>query len=87
MRRRPGREELSELGGEAVAVVFGIAFPAVFFVLSALGALEAATAFDVAKWSGLGLIVFYGSAPRGSPGGRGSARRSARWPPGRSAPS
>ena len=60
MRRRPGREELSELGGEAAAVVFGIAFPAVFFVLSALGALEADTAFDLAKWSGLGLIVFYG---------------------------
>jgi tetrahydromethanopterin S-methyltransferase subunit B len=61
-RRRPGREVLSELAGEVCAVAFGVAFPAVFFVLAALGAMELDTAFGFAKWSGLGLIVFYGLA-------------------------
>jgi hypothetical protein len=42
------------------AVAFGVAFPAVFFVASAAGAIERDTAFDLAKWSGLGLIGFYG---------------------------
>jgi len=42
------------------AVVFGVAFPAVFFVLAAAGATDTDTAFDLAKWSGLGLIAFYG---------------------------
>jgi hypothetical protein len=41
-------------------VGFGVAFPAVFFLLSALGLLEVDTAFRVAKWTGLGLIGFYG---------------------------
>jgi hypothetical protein len=41
-------------------VGFGIAFPAAFFVLAAAGVLEEDTAFTVAKWSGLGLISFYG---------------------------
>jgi hypothetical protein len=43
-----------------VAVVFGIAFPAVFFILAAAGALELHTAFVIARWTGLGLIAFYG---------------------------
>ncbi len=59
-RRWPGREALGELAGETVAVAFGIAFPVVFFVLAGLGAIEVDTAFSLAKWSGLGLIVFYG---------------------------
>jgi hypothetical protein len=45
---------------EAVAVAFGIGFPAVFFILAAAGAMEVKTAFTVAKWTGLGLIGFYG---------------------------
>jgi hypothetical protein len=44
----------------ALAAALGIAFPAVFFVLSAAGAMKQATAFTVAKWTGLGLIAFYG---------------------------
>jgi hypothetical protein len=44
----------------ALAVGFGVAFPAVFFVVSATGLIEVDTAFSVAKWSGLGLIGFYG---------------------------
>ena len=60
MRRRPDAAVLSELVGEVGAVAFGVAFPAVFFVLAALGAMDLDTAFAIAKWSGLGLIVFYG---------------------------
>jgi hypothetical protein len=45
---------------DVAAVAFGISFPAVFFVLAAAGALEDDTAFTIAKWSGLGLISFYG---------------------------
>ena len=45
---------------DAVAVGTGVAFPAVFFVLGALHVLDLDTAFAVAKWSGLGLIGFYG---------------------------
>jgi hypothetical protein len=45
---------------DIAAVVAGAAFPAVFFVLAALDVLELATAFTIAKWSGLGLIAAYG---------------------------
>jgi hypothetical protein len=51
-RRRPGREQLSELTGQVVAVAFGIAFPAVFFVLAGLGAIEPDTAFGLASGPG-----------------------------------
>ena len=59
-RRRVGRDQLGHILRDASAVGFGIAFPAVFFLLAAAGVLEADTAFTVAKWSGLGLISFYG---------------------------
>jgi hypothetical protein len=42
------------------AVFFGVAFPAVFFGLAAAGAIDTDTAFELAKWSGVGLIAFYG---------------------------
>jgi hypothetical protein len=45
---------------DVFAVAAGAAFPAVFFVLAAAGALELDTAFTIAKWSGLGLIALYG---------------------------
>jgi hypothetical protein len=61
-RRHLGRDELRELLRDVAAVGFGVAFPAVFFVLAAAGVLEDHTAFTVAKWSGLGLISFYGFA-------------------------
>jgi hypothetical protein len=48
------------MAADAVAVGTGVAFPAVFFLLSALGLLAMDTAFGVAKWSGFGLIGFYG---------------------------
>lgn len=59
-RHRVHRERLREIATDVGAVAFGISFPAIFFLLSAAGAMEVETAFDLAKWSGLGLIGFYG---------------------------
>jgi hypothetical protein len=59
-RRRAGPAELHRTVDDAVAVAFGIAFPVVFFILAAAHAIEGETAFTIAKWSGLGLIGFYG---------------------------
>ena len=59
-RRRVGRDQVRHILDDVVAVGFGIAFPAVFFLLAAAGVLEDDTAFTVAKWSGLGVISFYG---------------------------
>jgi hypothetical protein len=61
-RRRLTRGEVRHMAREAGAVAFGVGFPAVFFILSAAGALEQHTAFTVAKWTGLGLIGAYGFA-------------------------
>ena len=60
-RRRPvTRQDLGHMMKDAVAVGFGVALPAVFFVLSAFGLFEIEAAFSIAKWSGFGLIGFYG---------------------------
>jgi hypothetical protein len=59
-RRPVTRHELGHMAEHAAAVGFGVAFPATFFALSALGLVEPGTAFGLAKWSGLGLIGFYG---------------------------
>jgi hypothetical protein len=59
-RHRVTRAEWAFLLEEATAVAFGAAFPAVFFLLAALHVFEQDTAFAVAKWTGLGLIGFYG---------------------------
>ena len=45
---------------DAGAVTLGAAFPAVFFLLAGLDVLTLDTAFDLAKWTGLGLISTYG---------------------------
>jgi VIT1/CCC1 family predicted Fe2+/Mn2+ transporter len=55
-------DERRELYVETVAVTCGAGFPAVFFVLAAVGLLEQASAFTLAKWTGLGLICVYGFA-------------------------
>lgn len=57
-----GKARRREVGEEVVAVAVGTAFPAVFFVLAAADVIELDTAFGLAKWSGLGLIGFYGFA-------------------------
>jgi hypothetical protein len=59
-RHRVEPAQMREIWTETIAVAFGAAFPAVFFVLSAAGAIDVDTAFDLAKWSGLGLIALYG---------------------------
>ena len=59
-RRLVDPGHIRNISHEAVAVAFGVGFPAVFFVLAALGAMETPTAFTAAKWSGLGLIGLYG---------------------------
>jgi hypothetical protein len=59
-RGRVGPEQAGHILDDVAAVAFGISFPAVFFLLAAVGVLEADTAFVVAKWSGLGIISFYG---------------------------
>ena len=41
-------------------MAIGVAFPVVFFFLAAVGAMELDDAFQIAKWTGLGLIAFYG---------------------------
>lgn len=59
-RRRVHGERIREVVREAGAVVLGAGFPAVFFLLAALGAMKTQTAFRVATWTGLALIVGYG---------------------------
>ena len=58
--RRVGRATARHMLDDVAAVSVGIAFPCVFFILAAVGALEDEAAFTLAKWSGLGLIGFYG---------------------------
>ena len=59
-RHRINRSEFAHMLDDALAVAFGVAFPGIFFLLSAAGLIELDTAFRLAKWSGLGLIAFYG---------------------------
>jgi hypothetical protein len=58
--RRVEPEHRVRIVSDVLAVAGGAAFPAVFFLLAAAGAVELETAFAIAKWSGLGLIAFYG---------------------------
>src|SRR4051794_12248956 len=59
-RRPVARSQLRHLAHEAAPVMFGAAFPAVFFLLAAAGAIEPGSAFVLAKWTGAGLICGYG---------------------------
>ena len=54
------RHDMRHMAEDAVAVGFGVAFPAVFFLISALSLIDVERAFTIAKWTGLGLIGFYG---------------------------
>ena len=60
LRRHVRRAELPDMMYDVAAVAYGIAFPAVFFVLAAADAIEEETAFTIAKWSGVGFIAVYG---------------------------
>jgi hypothetical protein len=59
-RQRARLAQLRVAALHAAAVIFGAAFPAVFFVLAAVGVLDVAIAFTLSKWTGLGLICGYG---------------------------
>jgi hypothetical protein len=59
-RRPVTRGDLRHMAEDAAAVGFGVAFPAVFFVIAALSFVDVERAFTIAKWTGLGLIGFYG---------------------------
>jgi hypothetical protein len=59
-RRRPDAPELRHASANALAVAFGIGFPTVFFVLASADVVELDRAFDLARWTGLGLIGTYG---------------------------
>ena len=54
------RSQVLEMTEDAVAVGFGVAFPAVFFLLAVLHLVTVDMAFTIAKWAGIGLIGFYG---------------------------
>jgi hypothetical protein len=54
------RAQLGEMAKDVAGVAFGVAFPSAFFVLAAAGAIKVQTAFDLAEWSGVLLIAFYG---------------------------
>jgi hypothetical protein len=54
------RKQLRHMVEDGVAVAYGVAFPAVFFLVAALGIIDVTRAFSIAKWSGVGLIGFYG---------------------------
>jgi hypothetical protein len=60
LRRRVTRADLAHMVDDVVAVIFGVSFPTVFFIAAALGVIASETAFDLARWSGLGLIGGYG---------------------------
>jgi hypothetical protein len=59
-RRHLPDGHVRHLAKDVLAVMFGIASPAVFFVLAAAGVMETDTAYRVARWTGLGLIALYG---------------------------
>jgi hypothetical protein len=58
--RHVGRAYVGAIAADIGAVAFGIGFPSVYFLVAVTGAIEVDTAFALAKWSGLGLIGFYG---------------------------
>jgi hypothetical protein len=54
------RAQVRAAAAEAAPVMFGAGFPAVFFLLAAVGTIDVALAFTLSKWTGLGLICLYG---------------------------
>jgi pimeloyl-ACP methyl ester carboxylesterase len=59
-RHRVSRRQVVGMLDDAGAVAFGVGFSIVFFLLAAVRVIELDTAFALARWSGLGLIGFYG---------------------------
>ena len=59
-RRQIGAAEIRTAVRNALPVIFGAGFPAVFFCIAAAGLLDTSAAFTVSKWTGLGIILGYG---------------------------
>jgi hypothetical protein len=59
-RRRLRRADVRRFARDAAAVVFGAGFPALFFLLAAIGLFTDHTAVVLSRWSGAGLIFGYG---------------------------
>jgi Na+/proline symporter len=58
-RTRLRRRDVRPLARDALAVVIGAGFPAIYFVLAAVGILGEHSAFQLAKWTGLALVCGY----------------------------
>lgn len=59
-RRAVRLAQLRTVAIDAVPVMLGAGFPAVFFILSAAGVLDVGLAFTLSKWTGFGLMFVYG---------------------------
>ena len=58
-RHHAHRADVRRLAHGAAALGAGAAFPALYFVVAATTSMDSATAFWLAKWTGLGLIAGY----------------------------
>ena len=59
-RHRVTRTQLTHMVDDTLAVAFGVAFPALFFLLALIGVVSLDTGFTLAKDCGLALIGCYG---------------------------
>src|SRR3954470_8929771 len=59
-RRRLRAAQVRATLAEGGAVAFGAGFPALFFLLASVGAIDLQLAFNLSKWSGLALLCAYG---------------------------
>ncbi len=58
-RRRPTPAERAEAVRSALAGLLAAILPVIFFVLAGFGVVELPTAFEVAVWTGVGVVGFY----------------------------
>lgn len=59
-RRRIRLPQVRTVLVDAGAVTLGAGFPALFFLLAGAGAIDLELAFNLSKWTGLGLLCGYG---------------------------
>ena len=59
-RRRIRASQVRTVLVDAGAVTFGAGFPALFLLLASAGAIDLELAFNLTKWTGLGLLCTYG---------------------------
>ena len=59
-RQRMRGQQVRAVLVDAGAVTLGAGFPALFFLLASAGAIDLDLAFNLSKWTGLGLLCAYG---------------------------